>query len=162
MIINTSKILEAVQMETNKGDKRLFFAGLIFALAYFIYDYYTNPCSVYNQLFLVHNKVIDKKYIYQSDEQNKISKAVGTSECDKLFELKRYYKEFDSKILINNIFYDFDVNLKYEILKYNYQDSIAYIKIYNSSPRMVKEVYKIVSMKCLHDTLPTGYEEYTE
>lgn len=150
-------------METNKGDKRLLFAGLLVStLAYLVYDYYTNPCSFYNQNFLIHHKVIDKKYVYYFNN-DKIVGVYHIFDCKNIRLLNNYYNNYNENISLdigNGINY-MRINIsKYEILKYDYKDSIAFIKIYNTSPRMVKEDYTIVSMKCLHDTLPTGYKEY--
>ena len=48
---------------------------------------------------------------------------------------------------------------KYEVLDYYPSDSTAVIRIYNSIPRLNRIGSVIVSMHCLHDTLPEGKEE---
>ena len=48
---------------------------------------------------------------------------------------------------------------KYEVLENYLSDSTAVIRIYNTIPRLNKIGSAIVSMRCLHDTLPEGKEE---
>lgn len=153
-------------MDNNKQQKRFFLVSLLlFVMAYLIYDYYTNPCSIYNKFFLVNHKPIDKKYVYVLHD-DQIQGVYNTSDCDKVKYIQQYYNDYNDSIIR-----DITSGINYikpcsymEILKYNYKDSIAFVKFYYSgkSQRTNKDQYTIVSMKCLHDTLPRGYTEYKE
>lgn len=152
--------------QNNTRRKRLYIGIIIFCLIFFIYDFYTNPCSLHNKLFLVNHSVIDKKYVYFL-YNNEIKGVYSIWECNKLKYLNMYYNDpnYTNDSIINNLTtgIGFIQPCSYmEILKYNFKESIAYVKIYNSSPRMVKEDYVIVSMKCLHNKLPKGYSRYKE
>lgn len=43
---------------------------------------------------------------------------------------------------------------KVEILEYDESKGIAFVRIYGTTPRLTKEKVGIVTMNCLHDTLP--------
>jgi hypothetical protein len=111
---------------------------------------------------LVHQKVIDEKYIYSIKNTGEIEEAFGTNNCSELEVLKLYNISFNYDILKNHILHSFQIGKKYEVLKYNFKDSIAYIKVYYHGNRIVEEQYRIAHMRCLHDTLPVGYKEYEE
>ena len=142
----------------NKRHKQIFIISVIvFFTGFLVYDYYANNCSIYNLYFLADQKIIDKKYVYTVHGSN-IEETYCTSECDKIKYIVDYPNNFvDSNIrnMANGIGYISPFEYR-EILKYNFDDSIAFIKVYNEGARMVKETYTIVSMKCLHDTLPAG------
>ena len=144
----------------SKRHKQIFIISVIvFFTVFLVYDYYTNNCSIYNKFFLVDQKSIDKKYVY-SIHDGKIEGTYNTTECDKIKYIQNYYTDFDDSI-IRDITSGINYIQPYsymEILKYDYKDSIAFIRFYYSgkSQRINREQYTIVSMKCLHDTLPAG------
>ena len=121
-------------------------------------------CNIYNDFFLSKQKVIDNKYVYFVDSNGDFKESYCTNDCNTLKSIINFYsKNIDSNLRedMTNIRYISPFEYR-EVLKYNYTDSVAFIKVYNEGARMVKETYTIVSMKCLHDTLPTGYTEYKE
>jgi hypothetical protein len=145
-------------MTVNLKFKWLFWGSIfLLGIVYLLYDYHTNPCSVYNAFFLVNQKPIGNKYLYRYNNGN-VEGTYGTKKCKKLKDLLRYYIDFKDSIIVNTTsgMNYFEPYTKLEILKYDYGKGIAFVKYYNSgkSQRTIREQYTIVSIKCLHDTLP--------
>ena len=143
----------------NRNHKNYFWIAIVFcAICYLIYDYFTCYTSIINQLYFQNKSIIDKKYLYYIRSNGSIDisvECIWTCRNGKLDSLNAYYNEKTKSLDY------FDNWLKpgreIEVLDYNLKESVAAVKIYNTeSKRLQREGFVIVSMKCLHDTLPSS------
>ena len=106
------------------------------------------------QLYVRNKNVIDTKYNYFFNYDRRMYDGANSlASYDKINLMRAYYNRTSQSRDFESGW--FDAGDKLEILKYDLADSIAFIKTYNyTSKRMVRENYSVISMKCLHDTLP--------
>ena len=127
---------------------------VILIIGYLTFDYLTCYTSIINQLYFNNKKVIEWKYLYFVRKDGSIDNSVEHiwhCENGKVDSLKSYYNE----ITKNLDFFDgwFKAGDSIEILHYNYKDSVAAVRVYNTeSKRFQKEGFVIISLKCLHDS----------
>lgn len=146
-------------MKNKKQNKVLYILLLsvsivvIFTIMFIIHDKCCTPiASIYYQ----NSITIDTKYIYFYKE-NRYEGARFVHTCDRINAMHDYYYRDSVSIdFMNGYLEPFK---KYEILDYYPSDSTAIVRIYNTIPRLNRKGFVIVSMRCLHDTLPSGIEE---
>jgi hypothetical protein len=108
---------------------------------------------------LQHKSPIEEKFAYFKEC------SVSSSNCEyrpimavwdiySIDRLKKYYENngFNDNETLDGGY--FSLGEQVDVLEYDIAEGIAFIRIYNNTPRLTKESTVIVSMNCLHDTLP--------
>jgi hypothetical protein len=127
----------------------IFFIIIIFAK-------YDKCIPILSNFYYNSSKPIDRKFVY-FEKNGRFEGCRFINECSKIRDMQLYYNgESES---IDFMFGYLRPFREFEILDYYPKDSTAVLRIYNDSPRLQNEGFVIVSMKCLHDTLPSGIAE---
>lgn len=102
---------------------------------------------------------IEKKFAYYIECKKYESDCIYLpikfiNEIKYIDNLKEFYEKDNSNsdLLWNGIY--LTIGQQVDVLEYDKEENIAFIRIYNRTPRLIKEGTVIVSMNCLHDTLP--------
>ncbi len=126
-------------------------------LIVFIFLKHNKCISIYLEIYYSHARVKDKKYgyFYINGEYEGL---YFINECTGIKSMQDYYTRRDTSI--DFMFGYLKPFIKYEVLDYDYEDSTAIIRTYNYDRGHLNEIGSvIVSMYCLHDSLPYGKEE---
>lgn len=128
--------------------------AVILGIGYLFYRH--DKCTLgVSTLYYSHAKVKDMKYGYFLKD-GKYEGLRVVDDCMAIKDMQAYYLGQSSSI-------DFELGYlhpfrRLEILDYYYEDSTAVIRTYHT-PRLNRIGSAIVSMHCLHDTLPEGKKE---
>ncbi len=100
------------------------------------------------------NTKTKKQMICYCIKDNRIDGALFVNNTKRIKEMNDYYTGKSESIDFMNGYITPYKTL--EVVYFDYKDSTAVVKLYNSSLRMTEFSTVFVSLKCLHYTLPNG------